>query len=143
MSCDSPSDRFTIETCKETEMLNYLIERFDSVGIEERKAPKVGQFHDNMISKLDSVKDPSYRNSCLYFVHTCKTQLLVSGTDVQPTKRQPASQQHSLSMYFSRCSHPARHPDPSSVRVPSVTISIITEDGTFCSFSMSVTIATP
>lgn len=42
MSCDSPSDRFTIETCKETEMLNYLIERFDSVGIEERKAPKVG-----------------------------------------------------------------------------------------------------
>lgn len=23
-------------------MLNYLIERFDSVGIEERKAPKVG-----------------------------------------------------------------------------------------------------
>lgn len=42
MSCESPSDRFTIETCKETEMLNYLIERFDSVGIEEKKAPKVG-----------------------------------------------------------------------------------------------------
>lgn len=41
MSCDSASDRFTIETCKETEMLNYLIERFDSVGMEERKAPKV------------------------------------------------------------------------------------------------------
>lgn len=41
MSCDSTSDRFTIETCKETEMLNYLIERFDSVGMEERKAPKV------------------------------------------------------------------------------------------------------
>lgn len=40
-SCDSASDRFTIETCKETEMLNYLIERFDSVGMEERKAPKV------------------------------------------------------------------------------------------------------
>uniref|UniRef100_A0A8C8E3L5 Ubiquitin conjugation factor E4 B n=1 Tax=Oryzias sinensis TaxID=183150 RepID=A0A8C8E3L5_9TELE len=36
------SDRFTIEACKETEMLNYLIERFDSVGMEERKAPKVG-----------------------------------------------------------------------------------------------------
>lgn len=40
-SSESASDRFTIETCKETEMLNYLIERFDSVGMEERKAPKV------------------------------------------------------------------------------------------------------
>lgn len=42
MSSDSASDRFTIEACKETEMLNYLIERFDCVGMEERKAPKVG-----------------------------------------------------------------------------------------------------
>lgn len=41
MSCDLAGDRFTIEACKETEMLNYLIERFDSVGMEERKAPKV------------------------------------------------------------------------------------------------------
>ncbi|XP_036446870.1 ubiquitin conjugation factor E4 B isoform X2 [Colossoma macropomum] len=41
MACDSGSDRFTIEACKETEMLNYLIERFDSVGMEERKAPKM------------------------------------------------------------------------------------------------------
>ncbi|XP_072306260.1 ubiquitin conjugation factor E4 B isoform X1 [Eucyclogobius newberryi] len=40
-SCNSAGDRFTIETCKETEMLNYLIERFDSVGMEERKAPKI------------------------------------------------------------------------------------------------------
>lgn len=62
-----------------------------------------------------------------------------SHTDVQPTKCQPASQQHSLSMYFSRCSHPARHPDPSSVRVPSVTISDITEASTCCSCLMSVT----
>ncbi|XP_043919080.1 ubiquitin conjugation factor E4 B isoform X2 [Protopterus annectens] len=38
---DSVSDRFTIESCKETEMLNYLIECFDRVGIEERKAPKM------------------------------------------------------------------------------------------------------
>ncbi|XP_041129347.1 ubiquitin conjugation factor E4 B isoform X7 [Polyodon spathula] len=38
---DSGSDRFTIEACKETEMLNYLIERFESVGMEERKAPKM------------------------------------------------------------------------------------------------------
>ncbi|XP_051734968.1 ubiquitin conjugation factor E4 B isoform X2 [Ctenopharyngodon idella] len=41
MTGDSGSDRFTIESCKETEMLNYLIERFDSVGMEERKAPKI------------------------------------------------------------------------------------------------------
>lgn len=90
------------------------------------------------------MKDTSCRNSCFYSVHTCNSHLLVSCTDVQPTKRQPATQQHSLSMYFSRCSHPARHPDPSSVRVPSVTILVIAEDGTFCSFSisMSVTIAT-
>uniref|UniRef100_A0A5F8HHF8 Ubiquitin conjugation factor E4 n=1 Tax=Monodelphis domestica TaxID=13616 RepID=A0A5F8HHF8_MONDO len=39
---ESCSDHFTIETCKETDMLNYLIECFDRVGIEERKAPKVG-----------------------------------------------------------------------------------------------------
>ncbi|XP_078281134.1 ubiquitin conjugation factor E4 B isoform X2 [Rhinoraja longicauda] len=38
---ESGSDRFTIEACKETEMLNYLIECFDRVGIEERKAPKM------------------------------------------------------------------------------------------------------
>jgi hypothetical protein len=29
----------------ETEMLNYLIERFDSVGMEESKAPKVNWKH--------------------------------------------------------------------------------------------------
>nr|XP_033777401.1 ubiquitin conjugation factor E4 B isoform X1 [Geotrypetes seraphini] len=40
-ACDPGSDRFTIETCKETEMLNYLSECFDRVGIEERKAPKM------------------------------------------------------------------------------------------------------
>ncbi|XP_020637875.3 ubiquitin conjugation factor E4 B isoform X1 [Pogona vitticeps] len=38
---DLCGDHFTIETCKETEMLNYLIECFDRVGIEERKAPKM------------------------------------------------------------------------------------------------------
>lgn len=40
-SWDSYSDHFAIETCKETDMLNYLIECFDRVGIEEKKAPKV------------------------------------------------------------------------------------------------------
>ncbi|CAL8254525.1 unnamed protein product [Arctogadus glacialis] len=38
---EAASDRFTIEVCKETEMLNYLIERFDNVGMEEKKAPKI------------------------------------------------------------------------------------------------------
>ncbi|TRY82499.1 hypothetical protein DNTS_013817 [Danionella cerebrum] len=41
ISGDSGGDRFTIESCRETEMLNYLIERFDSVGMEERKTPKM------------------------------------------------------------------------------------------------------
>ncbi|XP_051961213.1 ubiquitin conjugation factor E4 B isoform X2 [Xyrauchen texanus] len=60
MSGDSGSDRFTIESCKETEMLNYLIERFDSVGMEERKAPKmcsqpvVSQLLSNMRSQCIS-----------------------------------------------------------------------------------------
>lgn len=41
MDSQSCNDCFSIEACMETEMLNYLIERFDSVGMEERKAPKV------------------------------------------------------------------------------------------------------
>lgn len=122
-------------------MLNYLIERFDSVGIEERKAPKVGKWPYNKPYQGLTQWKARLIETAVFSLFT-KSHLLVSRTDVQPTKRQPASQQHSLSMYFSRCSHPARHPDPSSVRVPSVTISLITEDGTFCSFSMSVTIAT-
>lgn len=45
---DSYSDHFTIETCRETDMLNYLIECFDRVGIEEKKAPKVmGPIHSS------------------------------------------------------------------------------------------------
>lgn len=122
-------------------MLNYLIERFDSVGIEERKAPKVGKRPYNKPYPDLTQWKARLIETAVFSLFT-KRHLLVSRTDVQPTKRQPASQQHSLSVYFSRCSHLARHPDPSSVRVPSVTISLITEDGTFCSFSMSVTIAT-
>uniref|UniRef100_M3YYL7 Ubiquitin conjugation factor E4 n=1 Tax=Mustela putorius furo TaxID=9669 RepID=M3YYL7_MUSPF len=45
---DSYSDHFTIETCKETDMLNYLIECFDRVGIEEKKAPKL-KTHPNLV----------------------------------------------------------------------------------------------
>ncbi|XP_026092647.1 ubiquitin conjugation factor E4 B-like isoform X2 [Carassius auratus] len=60
MAGDSCSDRFTIESCKETEMLNYLIERFDSVGMEERKAlkmcsqPAVSQLLSNIRSQCIS-----------------------------------------------------------------------------------------
>ncbi|XP_053499373.1 ubiquitin conjugation factor E4 B isoform X2 [Ictalurus furcatus] len=56
---DSGSDRFTIEACKETEMLNYLIERFDSVGMEERKAPKMCS--QPMVSQLLS----NIRSQCI------------------------------------------------------------------------------
>lgn len=52
MAGDSGSDRFTIEACKETEMLNYLIERFDSVGMEERKAPKVVAVHRGKLALM-------------------------------------------------------------------------------------------
>uniref|UniRef100_A0A8C1HS81 Ubiquitin conjugation factor E4 B n=1 Tax=Cyprinus carpio carpio TaxID=630221 RepID=A0A8C1HS81_CYPCA len=60
MAGDSGNDRFTIESCKETEMLNYLIERFDSVGMEERKAlkmcsqPAVSQLLSNIRSQCIS-----------------------------------------------------------------------------------------
>lgn len=77
-----------------------------------------------------------------FYSHLCDSSALVSDPDVQSTQRQPASQQHSLSMYFSRRSHPARHPDPASVRAPSLTVLVITDAGTFCSFPVSVTIAT-
>lgn len=57
MAGDSGNDRFTIESCKETEMLNYLIERFDSVGMEERKAPKVAvDKHYRRISTIFSTR---------------------------------------------------------------------------------------
>ncbi|GAA6107170.1 ubiquitin conjugation factor E4 B isoform X1, partial [Tachysurus ichikawai] len=56
---DSVCDRFTIEACKETEMLNYLIERFDSVGMEERKAPKM--FSQPAVSQLLS----NIRSQCI------------------------------------------------------------------------------
>lgn len=47
-------------------MLNYLIERFDSVGIEERKAPKVGEGLSNQAHPgLTGGQEPPL------FVHTC------------------------------------------------------------------------
>ncbi|XP_030589580.1 ubiquitin conjugation factor E4 B isoform X2 [Archocentrus centrarchus] len=79
MSCESASDRFTIETCKETEMLNYLIERFDSVGMEERKAPKMCSQPD--VSQLLS----NIRSQCISHV-----ALVLQGALTQP--RNPLQQ---------------------------------------------------
>uniref|UniRef100_A0A671V100 Ubiquitin conjugation factor E4 B n=1 Tax=Sparus aurata TaxID=8175 RepID=A0A671V100_SPAAU len=73
LSCDSASDRFTIETCKETEMLNYLIERFDSVGMEERKAPKMCS-QPNVSQLLSNI-----RSQCISNV-----ALVLQGTLTQP-----------------------------------------------------------
>uniref|UniRef100_A0AAQ4Q6Z3 Ubiquitin conjugation factor E4 B n=1 Tax=Gasterosteus aculeatus aculeatus TaxID=481459 RepID=A0AAQ4Q6Z3_GASAC len=73
MSCNSASDRFTIETCKETEMLNYLIERFDSVGMEERKAPKMCS-QPNVSQLLSNI-----RSQCISHI-----ALVLQGTLTQP-----------------------------------------------------------
>ncbi|XP_053173740.1 ubiquitin conjugation factor E4 B isoform X1 [Scomber japonicus] len=73
MSCDSATDRFTIEACKETEMLNYLIERFDSVGMEERKAPKMCS-QPNVSQLLSNI-----RSQCIFHV-----ALVLQGTLTQP-----------------------------------------------------------
>ncbi|KAK5619426.1 Ubiquitin conjugation factor E4 B [Crenichthys baileyi] len=79
MPCDSPSDRFTIEACKETEMLNYLIERFDSVGMEERKAPKMCT-QPNVSQLLSNI-----RSQCISHV-----ALVLQGSLTQP--RSPLQQ---------------------------------------------------
>ncbi|XP_072442203.1 ubiquitin conjugation factor E4 B isoform X1 [Chiloscyllium punctatum] len=73
-SCaESGSDRFTIEACKETEMLNYLIECFDRVGIEERKAPKMCS--QPSVSQLLS----NIRSQCI-----SHTALVLQGALTQP-----------------------------------------------------------
>uniref|UniRef100_A0A8C8A480 Ubiquitin conjugation factor E4 B n=1 Tax=Oryzias sinensis TaxID=183150 RepID=A0A8C8A480_9TELE len=79
VSCDAASDRFTIEACKETEMLNYLIERFDSVGMEERKAPKMCS-QPNVSQLLSNI-----RSQCISHV-----TLVLQGTLTQP--RSPLQQ---------------------------------------------------
>ncbi|XP_040286717.1 ubiquitin conjugation factor E4 B isoform X1 [Bufo bufo] len=72
-STESCGDHFTIETCKETEMLNYLIECFDRVGIEERKAPKLCSQPD--VSQLLS----NVRSQCI-----CHAALVLQGALTQP-----------------------------------------------------------
>uniref|UniRef100_A0A8C6MMH5 Ubiquitin conjugation factor E4 B n=1 Tax=Nothobranchius furzeri TaxID=105023 RepID=A0A8C6MMH5_NOTFU len=73
------SDRFTIEACKETEMLNYLIERFDSVGMEERKAPKMCS-QPNVSQLLSNI-----RSQCISHV-----ALVLQGSLTQPRSLQPS-----------------------------------------------------
>ncbi|MFT7798460.1 ubiquitin conjugation factor E4 B-like [Arapaima gigas] len=85
---DSSSDRFTIEACKETEMLNYLIERFDSVGMEERKAPKVCS--QPLVSQLLS----NIRSQCI-----SHAVLVLQGTLTQPR----SLLQHSLLVPYMLC----------------------------------------
>nr|XP_056721613.1 ubiquitin conjugation factor E4 B [Euleptes europaea] len=77
---DSCSDHFTIEACKETEMLNYLIECFDRVGIEERKAPKMCS--QPMVSQLLS----NIRSQCI-----SHAALVLQGSLTQPRSLQQQS----------------------------------------------------
>uniref|UniRef100_G3UZM6 Ubiquitin conjugation factor E4 n=1 Tax=Mus musculus TaxID=10090 RepID=G3UZM6_MOUSE len=75
---DSYSDHFTIETCKETDMLNYLIECFDRVGIEEKKAPKMCS--QPAVSQLLS----NIRSQCI-----SHTALVLQGSLTQPRSLSP------------------------------------------------------
>ncbi|XP_072283183.1 ubiquitin conjugation factor E4 B isoform X2 [Pyxicephalus adspersus] len=79
-STESCGDHFTIEACKETEMLNYLIECFDRVGIEERKAPKMCSQPD--VSQLLS----NIRSQCI-----CHAALVLQGALTQPRSVQQPS----------------------------------------------------
>ncbi|KAG3282098.1 ubiquitin conjugation factor E4 B isoform X1 [Ictidomys tridecemlineatus] len=79
-SWDSYSDHFTIETCKETDMLNYLIECFDRVGIEEKKAPKMCS--QPAVSQLLS----NIRSQCI-----SHTALVLQGSLTQPRSMQQPS----------------------------------------------------
>ncbi|XP_049609960.1 ubiquitin conjugation factor E4 B isoform X1 [Syngnathus scovelli] len=88
VSCELTGDRFTIEACKETEMLNYLIERFDSVGMEERKAPKMCN-QPNVSQLLSNI-----RSQCISHI-----ALVLQGCLTQPR----SSLQHSLLVPYMLC----------------------------------------
>ncbi|KAM5321044.1 ubiquitin conjugation factor E4 B isoform 2-T2 [Glossophaga mutica] len=77
---DSYSDHFAIEPCKETDMLNYLIECFDRVGIEEKKAPKMCS--QPAVSQLLS----NIRSQCI-----SHTALVLQGSLTQPRSMQQPS----------------------------------------------------
>nr|KAF6508925.1 ubiquitination factor E4B [Rousettus aegyptiacus] len=77
---DPYSDHFAIETCKETDMLNYLIECFDRVGIEEKKAPKMCS--QPAVSQLLS----NVRSQCI-----SHTALVLQGSLTQPRSMQQPS----------------------------------------------------
>ncbi|KAL1021148.1 hypothetical protein UPYG_G00009400 [Umbra pygmaea] len=88
LTSESCSDRFTIEACKETEMLNYLIERFDSVGMEERKAPKICS-HPSVSQLLSNI-----RSQCI-----SHAALVLQGALTQPRR----AQQQSLLVPYMLC----------------------------------------
>ncbi|KAM7126953.1 LOW QUALITY PROTEIN: ubiquitin conjugation factor E4 B-like [Molossus nigricans] len=77
---DSYSDHFAIETCKETDMLNYLIECFDRVGIEGKKAPKMCS-QPGVIQFLSNI-----RSQCI-----SHTALVLQGSLTQPRSMQQPS----------------------------------------------------
>ncbi|XP_037021541.2 ubiquitin conjugation factor E4 B isoform X2 [Artibeus jamaicensis] len=77
---DPYSDHFAIEPCKETDMLNYLIECFDRVGIEEKKAPKMCS--QPAVSQLLS----NIRSQCI-----SHTALVLQGSLTQPRSMQQPS----------------------------------------------------
>uniref|UniRef100_A0A674DVK0 Ubiquitin conjugation factor E4 B n=1 Tax=Salmo trutta TaxID=8032 RepID=A0A674DVK0_SALTR len=79
MDSQSCNDCFSIEACMETEMLNYLIERFDSVGMEESKAPKICS-HPRVSQLLSNI-----RSQCI-----SHTTLVLQGALTQP--RSPLQQ---------------------------------------------------
>ncbi|XP_071203119.1 ubiquitin conjugation factor E4 B-like isoform X2 [Salvelinus alpinus] len=64
MDSQSCSDCFSIEACMETEMLNYLIERFDSAGMEESKAPKICS-HPGVSQLLSNIRSQCISHAAL------------------------------------------------------------------------------
>ncbi|NP_001167175.1 ubiquitin conjugation factor E4 B [Salmo salar] len=64
MDSQSCNDCFSIEACMETEMLNYLIERFDSVSMEESKAPKICS-HPRVSQLLSNIRSQCISHATL------------------------------------------------------------------------------
>ncbi|XP_077997981.1 ubiquitin conjugation factor E4 B-like [Glandiceps talaboti] len=70
---ESGNRQFNIEACRETEMLNYLMECFDRVSMEERNAPKRSSQPPLSVLLAD------IRRQC-----TCHAALVLQGAFTQP-----------------------------------------------------------